>query len=125
LDLAGNLALHLRWCDAGIRHSNDDGRELDVRPVLHAEPREAQEAGDGERDEKHHDRNGIPDRPGDKVHTPVASTTSTRSPSFKNPAPRRTMRSPERTPDVISIRPSFTGPISIRRRSTRPSPPIT
>ena len=73
LDLARDLAFHLRRRDAGIRDGDDDGRELDVGPIEHAELREAQEARDRQRDEENDDGNGIADRPGDEVHEPFTA----------------------------------------------------
>ena len=70
LDLARDLALHLRRRDAGIRDRDDDGRELDVGPIQHAELREADQARDRQRDEQDDDGNRIADRPGDEVHEP-------------------------------------------------------
>ncbi len=82
LDLAGDFAFELRGRHARVRDRHDDGGQLDVRPVLHAELREAHQPRDGQRDENDDDRNGIADRPGDEVHEPsppsgVPSTTRT------------------------------------------------
>ncbi len=45
LDLARDLGLHLRRRHAGVGDGHDDGRELDVRPILDAELRKAQKTG--------------------------------------------------------------------------------
>ena len=60
--------------------------------------------GDRQRNEQNDDGNGIADRPSDEVHEPLtALLTLTRSPSFRNPAPLLTMRSPASTPLTTSI----------------------
>src|SRR5690606_168721 len=121
LDLAGHLRLHLRRRHAGVTHRDEDEREGDVRLVLHAELRKAEQSAEHQRDEHHDDRNRIPDRPGDEIHLAAraalmvlaALATATVSPSFRNPAPFTTTTSPSATPADTSSMSSCTPACSI------------
>src|SRR6185369_1132481 len=108
LDLARDLGFHLSRRDARIRDRDDHGRELDVGPVLNTELREADQARDREPDEQDDDGRRIANRPGDEVHEPASELTSTRSPSFKKPAPFPTTMSPASRPFDTSISASCT-----------------
>ena len=52
-DLVGDLGLDLLRRGAGLHRRDDDGREVDLRKPIDAEPREREHADDGQRQDQH------------------------------------------------------------------------
>ncbi len=79
LDLARHFGFQLRGCCTRQRHRYGDGRQVDVREILHLHGVEGQHARERQQDEQHDGRYGISDRPGGDIDHELLSLFCSRS----------------------------------------------
>ena len=102
-DLVGDLGLDLLGRGAGQARRHRDGRDVDVRKAIDAEPAEREQADDGQREHEHPGEDGPPDADrGKPLHDGYLTTT--RTPSTSCSTPVAATRSPAFRPLAISIR---------------------